>query len=171
MSVQPAPPNNRAKFLIAGGLMIAAAFVLVAFSLMDNLMPQVTVEELVSREDLRGKKVRIVGAVIGESVAFQEEPMALSFTVAHLPDGTDEIDDEDTWADVLNEAVTGENSVTVPVVLPNRERPDNLVDRSQAILEGRLEEDGVFHAESLMVQCPSRYEEAGADMLAEGQDG
>lgn len=36
--------------------------------------------------------------------------------------------------------------------------PDTLVDDADAVVEGRLGEDGVFHATFVMAKCPSKYE-------------
>lgn len=36
--------------------------------------------------------------------------------------------------------------------------PDTLVDDADAVVEGRLGEDGVFHATQVMAKCPSKYE-------------
>jgi cytochrome c-type biogenesis protein CcmE len=39
-------------------------------------------------------------------------------------------------------------------------KPDLLRNEAQAIMTGRLGEDGVFYAEELLLKCPTRYEEA-----------
>ena len=38
--------------------------------------------------------------------------------------------------------------------------PDLLKNEAQAIMTGRMGEDGVFYAEELLLKCPTRYEEA-----------
>ena len=38
--------------------------------------------------------------------------------------------------------------------------PDTLVDDAEAVVEGRLGDDGVFHATFVMAKCPSKYEGA-----------
>jgi cytochrome c-type biogenesis protein CcmE len=42
----------------------------------------------------------------------------------------------------------------------NGPRPDLLKHEAQAIMTGKLDENGVFHAEELLLKCPTRYEEA-----------
>jgi cytochrome c-type biogenesis protein CcmE len=37
--------------------------------------------------------------------------------------------------------------------------PDLLRHEAQAILTGRMDTDGVFQAEELLLKCPTRYEE------------
>jgi cytochrome c-type biogenesis protein CcmE len=38
-------------------------------------------------------------------------------------------------------------------------RPDLLRHEAQAIVTGRMGEDGVFYADELLLKCPTRYEE------------
>lgn len=37
--------------------------------------------------------------------------------------------------------------------------PDTLVDDADAVVEGQLGDDGVFHATHVMAKCPSKYED------------
>jgi len=39
-------------------------------------------------------------------------------------------------------------------------KPDLLKNEAQAIMSGRINENGVFEATELLLKCPSRYEEA-----------
>ena len=59
---------------------------------------------------------------------------------------------------------------------PNRKRmdvvyvgpkPDLLRNEAQAIMTGKIGEDGVFHADELLLKCPTKYEESIPDQ-AEG---
>ena len=38
--------------------------------------------------------------------------------------------------------------------------PDTLVDRAQAMADGRYQQDGTFHAETVQAKCASKYEAA-----------
>jgi cytochrome c-type biogenesis protein CcmE len=38
--------------------------------------------------------------------------------------------------------------------------PDTFVDGADVVVEGRLEDDGAFHAHTLLAKCPSKYESA-----------
>ena len=38
--------------------------------------------------------------------------------------------------------------------------PDTLVDRAQAVADGRYQKDGTFHAETVQAKCASKYEAA-----------
>ncbi len=39
-------------------------------------------------------------------------------------------------------------------------KPDLLKDEAQAIMTGHLDADGVFHADELLLKCPTKYQEA-----------
>jgi len=43
--------------------------------------------------------------------------------------------------------------------MANQAMPDLLQHEAQAILTGKLEEDGTFMATELLLKCPSRFEE------------
>ena len=39
-------------------------------------------------------------------------------------------------------------------------KPDLLRGEAQAIMTGKLGDDGVFYADELLLKCPTKYEEA-----------
>jgi cytochrome c-type biogenesis protein CcmE len=45
-------------------------------------------------------------------------------------------------------------------------KPDLLRSEAQAIVTGKLNEDGVFIAEELLLKCPTRYDEAVPEQSA-----
>jgi cytochrome c-type biogenesis protein CcmE len=49
--------------------------------------------------------------------------------------------------------------------------PATFTDEAEVVLEGRLREDGVFEATTLLTKCGSRYEAAPEDLSTEGIDG
>ena len=51
-----------------------------------------------------------------------------------------------------------EGGAVLPVVY-HGPRPDNFRPGTSAIVEGSLDADGRFVADSLLLKCPSRYEE------------
>ena len=60
---------------------------------------------------------------------------------------------------MLHEAVTDPSRARMTVVY-NGAKPDLLRDEAQAIMTGKLGEDGVFYADELLLKCPTKYEEA-----------
>lgn len=67
-----------------------------------------------------------------------------------------EIDARGGLAKVLHEAVTDPNATRMKVIYEGP-KPDLLRNEAQAIMTGRIGPDGVFHADELLLKCPSRY--------------
>jgi cytochrome c-type biogenesis protein CcmE len=44
--------------------------------------------------------------------------------------------------------------------------PDLLRNEAQAIVTGKLGEDGIFYADELLLKCPTKYEEAVPEQAA-----
>jgi cytochrome c-type biogenesis protein CcmE len=146
---------------IAGGLLIVAAIVyLIATSTQANAQYFLTVDELAARPaEGKDQQVRISGAVIGDSIQYDAQTLTLRFTVAHVPGDNSEIEAQGGLAEVLHAAVTDPNRSRLQVVYANRPKPDLLRNEAQAIMTGKLGEDGVFYADELLLKCPTKYEE------------
>jgi cytochrome c-type biogenesis protein CcmE len=155
-----APTGAKWKF-IAGGLLILAAVVyLIVSSTQANAQYYLTIDELSQKKaEMANRELRISGAVIGDSIQYDPNTLDLSFDVVHIPADTKEIDAMGGLAEVLHQATLNTNANKLQVVY-NGPRPDLLKHEAQAIMTGRLDENGVFHAEELLLKCPSRYEEA-----------
>jgi len=59
---------------------------------------------------------------------------------------------------VLRFSISDESGGILPIVFFGP-RPDNFQRAASAIIEGELMPDGTFQAETLLLKCPSRYEE------------
>ncbi|MGD8553654.1 MAG: cytochrome c maturation protein CcmE [Anaerolineales bacterium] len=151
--------NNRTKFIL-GGLLIAAAVVyLIASSTQAAAQYYLTIDELVTKAETVGDRdIRISGAVDGETISYDAQSLTLRFTIANVPADTDEIEAAGGLAEVLHQAVEDENATRLDVQYEGP-MPDLLRHEAQAIVTGRLGEDGVFYAEELLLKCPTRYEE------------
>ena len=62
-------------------------------------------------------------------------------------------------AAVLHAAVIDPARSRVKVVYSGP-KPDLLKDEAQAVMTGHLDSDGVFHADELLLKCPTKYQEA-----------
>ena len=125
----------------------------------------ITVDELIDRKDtLTDRNVRLSGAVIGESIEFDETNKSLSFWVADVPGDFAEIEQQGGLAVVLESAVKDPNRQRIQVVYVG-EKPELLRQAAQAIVTGQLHSDGIFYATELLLKCPSRYEEAVPDQV------
>ena len=108
---------------------------------------------------MAGRDLRISGAVIGDSIQYDPETLTLGFTVAHVPGDNQEIEAQGGLAKVLHDAVVDPNRQRIEVVYIGV-RPDLLRDEAQAIMTGKIDENGVFLADELLLKCPTKYEEA-----------
>jgi cytochrome c-type biogenesis protein CcmE len=158
---KPAARGNL-KFLIGGGLIIAAILFLIFSSLLrpDGTQYFLTVEELLNRkQEMLGKQVRVSGVVLGDTIKSDANTLDITFTVAHIPGDNKTIDQMGGLAAVLKKAAADSSLPRLQVVY-NGVKPDLLKNEAQAIMTGKLESDGVFHAEELLLKCPTKYEEA-----------
>jgi cytochrome c-type biogenesis protein CcmE len=152
--------SNQIKFLVSGGLFIIAVIILIISATKTTAEFFLTVKELqASQEDFQSQNIRVSGAVIGDSIQFDPNTGYLHFTIAHIPADDDLATAEGELSKVLHQAVSDPNNPRLEVVYEGA-KPDMLRDESQAILTGRLDPQGVFIAEELLLKCPSKYEEA-----------
>ncbi len=156
--------NERMKFLVGGVLLLGAVAYLIISGTLTGAQYFLTVDELVNDIEYTGQTVRISGAVVGESIQYDESNLIIDFVVANIPTETDDL------ALTLHQAVTDPTATRLAVHIENEVKPDLLENEAQAILTGTLGEDGVFYATELLLKCPSRYEESApgqADQAAE----
>lgn len=158
--------RGRWKFMVGGMLILVAVAYLVISSTLSGARYFITVDEVVNNPDYIGKTVRISGAVIGDSIQYDSENLIIQFTISHIPSEFDNL------ADALHESVNNPDLARLPIYIENEVKPDLLQHEAQAILTGRLGEDGVFYATELLLKCPSRFEDGSPDgSLAEDHPG
>jgi cytochrome c-type biogenesis protein CcmE len=148
------------KFIIGGLFIIAAVVYLIASSTQASAQYFLTVNEV--KEDgssVIGRDLRISGAVIGESIEYDIETLTLTFTIAHIAGDNDELEAEGGLGVALHNAVTDPDRAKLNVVYIGP-KPDLLQNEAQAIMTGRLGEDGTFYADELLLKCPTKYEDA-----------
>lgn len=151
--------SGRAKFLIGGLLIVAAVIYLIASSTQASAQYYLTIDELIEKGDsVQDRDIKISGAVDGETIDYDAQSLTLRFTVVNVPADLDEIEQAGGLAEVLHAAVMDETASRLPIVYEGP-MPDLLRHEAQAIVTGRLGQDGVFHAEELLLKCPTRYEE------------
>jgi cytochrome c-type biogenesis protein CcmE len=151
---------GRMKFIVGGLLILAAVVYLIASSTQANAEYFMTVNELKSKGTaITGKNLRVSGAVVGDTIQYDPKTLTLSFEVAHVPGDNKEVDAEGGLATVLHAAVVDPARARMKV-LYSGPKPDLLKDEAQAIMTGHLDSDGVFHADELLLKCPTKYQEA-----------
>jgi cytochrome c-type biogenesis protein CcmE len=125
-----------------------------------------TVDELNAKgSSAINQSVRLSGAVLGDTIQYDAETLTLTFDVAHVSGDNAEIEAQGGLAVVLYEAVNDPTRSRITVRYEGV-MPDLLRNEAQAIMTGKLGEDGVFVAEELLLKCPTKYEEAVPEQSA-----
>jgi cytochrome c-type biogenesis protein CcmE len=151
---------GRSKFVIGGLLILAAVVYLIASSTQASAEYFMTVEELGAQgQSAVGRNLRLSGAVVGDTIQYDAQTLTLTFEVANVPGSNQEVEDQGGLAAVLHAAVEDPARARVKVTYSGA-KPDLLKNEAQAIMTGKVGQDGVFHAEELLLKCPTKYEEA-----------
>ena len=157
------PQPGQWRFIVGGVLIAAAIFYLILSSTKANAQYFLTIDELLTKKDaMQDQSLRITGAVIGDSILVNQDTLEIRFIMANIPGDQKTIDQQGGIAKVLHEAVIDGEGPMIEVVYTGV-KPDLLKDEAQAIVTGRLGENGVFIADELLLKCPTRYEEALPD--------
>ena len=152
--------KGRGKFILGGLLILAAVIYLIFSSTQANAEYFMTIDELHAKSaSLVGRSLRISGAVVGTTIQFNPDTNNLSFVIANVPGDNATITAEGGLAKVLHMAVTDPTARRLSVIY-NGPKPDLMRDEAQAIITGHLGTDGVFHADELLLKCPTKYQEA-----------
>jgi cytochrome c-type biogenesis protein CcmE len=165
--IKPAS-GGRAKFVFGGLLIAAAVIYLIVSSTQAAAQYYLTIDELVAKGDtVQDRDIKVAGAVLGESVSYDTKSLTLQFTMVNVPADLDEIEAGGGLAAVLNKAVNDPDATRLDVVYVGP-KPDLLRHEAQAIVTGRIGEDGAFYADELLLKCPTRYEEEVPLQIEEG---
>ena len=151
---------QRTKFILGGTLILAAVIYLIFSSTQASAEYFMTVDEVKAEgASAVGKSLRLSGAVLGDTIQYDADTLTLTFDVAHVSGDNAEIEAQGGLAEVLFQAVNDPSRQRVTVVYVGP-KPDLLRGEAQAIMTGKLGEDGIFHAEELLLKCPTKYEQA-----------
>lgn len=157
---------QRNKFFIGGALILAAVVYLIVSSTQASAEYFMTVDELNAKgSSAINQSVRLSGAVLGDTIQYDADTLTLTFDVAHVSGDNAEIEAQGGLALVLYEAVNDPTRSRITIRYEGV-MPDLLRNEAQAIMTGRLGEDGVFVAEELLLKCPTKYEEAVPEQAA-----
>lgn len=127
------------KKIIAGLILIASAIGIMLFASVPSAGgKEISITELVNDgKQYKGEYVVTQGLLAAESVQWNSDEIELEFQIYD------------------------ENDVRLPVFYPGI-KPDNFSEDVIVIVDGIMNEKGVFEAERLQTKCPSKYE--GEDM-------
>ncbi len=131
------------KYLLGGSLIAAAALFLIVTTMTANAQYFLTVTQLRDRgQGLVDQSVRISGAVIYDNSVLYEVRNNEPYLEFSIVDTEDQIGKQEPLR-----------------IIYKGPKPDLLQPHAQAIVEGHLAADGKFYADSLLLKCPTRYEE------------
>ncbi len=157
---------QRTKFFLGGALILAAVVYLIFSSTQASAQYFMTVDEVKAEgSSVVGKSLRLSGAVLGDTIQYDSDTLTLTFDVAHVSGDNAEIEEQGGLAEVLYQAVSDPTRQRVSVSYVGV-KPDLLRGEAQAIMTGKLGDDGVFYADELLLKCPTKYEEAVPEQAA-----
>jgi len=152
--------SPRIKFILGGLLILAAVVYLIFSSTQASAQYFLTVDELIAKGDtLIGRDLRVSGAIIGDNIQYDPQTLELKFTVAHVTGDNAQIETDGGLAAVLHQAVIDPNRNHLQVIYVGV-KPDLMRNEAQAIMTGKMGADGIFHADELLLKCPTKYEQA-----------
>lgn len=123
------------KFIIGGIVILGAIAFATAMSFQSNTVYYMNLQEFkAQQEKFSGQVVRVNGPLDQSSIWIDQKIMELKF---NMKDG----------------------NIVQPVVY-HGVIPDTLTAGESVVAEGKLDSQGVFQASTLLVKCPSKYEES-----------
>jgi cytochrome c-type biogenesis protein CcmE len=123
------------KFLIGGLLILGAIAYVTISSFQTNAIYYLTLQEFnAQRASLINQPVRINAPLDKSSIQFDDKTLVLKFNLK-------------------------DDNLVLPVVYKGV-KPDTFEQGESVVAEGKLGQDGVFQASTLLVKCPSKYEAA-----------
>jgi cytochrome c-type biogenesis protein CcmE len=125
--------GKRLKFLIGGLVIVVVVGYLIFSAARGSAAYYLTVSEL-KEQGSSTRNVRVAGNVVGESIVWEPRDLHLGF---------DMVDESGRLSVVYSGA-----------------RPDMFRDQAEVVVEGKMGPDGVFEARTMLLKCPSKYEEA-----------
>ena len=126
--------HKKVRFLVGSLLIVGAIGYLITIGISNTSQYFFTVDELLSQKvSYAGSGLKVKGNVVNGSI--QRDPndyLNVMFS----------IEEKESSLKVAYQGVT----------------PDMFADGREVVVEGTLGEDGVFHANTLLTSCPSKYE-------------
>ena len=167
-TVMGAGSVSRGKFLVGGLMIMAAVIYLIASSTGAAAQYYLTINELIAKgEEVMDRNLKVSGAVDGDTILYDAESLTLQFTLVNIPADLGEIEAAGGLGEVLYQAVNDPTASRLQVVYIGP-KPDLLRHEAQAIVTGRINADGMFYADELLLKCPTRYEDEVPLQVEEG---
>lgn len=137
--------KGHTRILVAVGIGAAGIFLLVYASIQASARQFVRVHELASSaETYDGKRIKLSGEIVEDSVSFQQESLKLRFRVKDVEGekGDDVSDGKEPETNIIYQGA----------------KPDAFKEGGVAIVKGTFnKEKNLVEASTLQAKCPSRY--------------
>jgi cytochrome c-type biogenesis protein CcmE len=151
--------KGKTKLIAAGLLIVAAVAYLIVSSTGSTAHYFLTIEEVQAMgAEAADRRLTISGAVLGDTIDYDSSEPRVTFTIVQVPGDPREVERGGGLAKVLHDAVSDPDAARMEIVYEDV-KPDLLQHESQAIIRGEMGDDGVFHADEVLLKCPTKYEE------------
>ena len=148
---------ERQKRVIATLLIVAAVAYLIATNTGATATFFLTVDELAAMgEGAHGRRLTVSGAVLGDTIVDEPALPRVRFDLVHVPGDSQQAQQAGGLAAAISVAMSDPDARRLSVVYEGA-RPGLLQHGAQAVVRGTLGEDGVFHADEVLLKCPARY--------------
>jgi cytochrome c-type biogenesis protein CcmE len=135
--IRSTPKNpNKVRFMAGGGLIVVAIIALIVNGIQSGGNYYLTLDELAAKSnEMTGRGVRVNAAVDMASVDYNTQAITLQFDLVDPASGARR------------------------TVIYNDPMPDLFLKSESVIVEGTLTDTGTLEAHTILVKCPSKYEE------------
>jgi cytochrome c-type biogenesis protein CcmE len=136
------------RFLIGGGLIVAAIAYLIFTAIHNTSEYYLTVEEAHARQtELMGQAVRVAGRVQAGTISWDPVTLTLHFAMGPIPPG-----------DGAGVSTVSDHPVPLfAVICRGQPKPDMFAPGRDVIVEGHLDAGNRIDAEQVLTSCPSKY--------------
>lgn len=125
--------SKQIKFIVGGIIIAITAGYLILSAAQGSAAYYMTVPEIKAMGP-QARTVRVSGLIREDSIVWEPRDLHLQFEIV-------------------------DRGGTLPVTYTGA-RPDMLKEGAELVVEGQLGADGIFQANTLILKCPSKYEEA-----------
>lgn len=127
--------GNAIKFILGGVVLLGVIAFVMFNTFQSNTVYYYTIPELMAQRDqLNGRTVRVNAPLDKASIQNDQKNLVLQFNLV-------------------------EGAQVLPVVYRGV-APDTMSSGESVVAEGKLDSNGVFQADSILVKCPSKYEKS-----------
>jgi cytochrome c-type biogenesis protein CcmE len=137
------------RFLIGGGLIVAAITYLIVTGIKNTSEYYLTVDEVQAKQgQLDGQALRVAGRVKPGTISWDPAALKLQFVIGSIPQS-----DKGTALT----PVSSPNSAQIAVTCIGQPKPDMFAENRDVIVEGKIV-GNEMKAEQVLTSCPSKYD-------------